>query len=109
MPFIVQKRRQKIADFGLSACVDFGDPCYVFYKYMVDEWKKEPRWTTAHKLYRDIVLDELSDVFLPRHNQLLARFDPMDIKAAADLAWQVFFQKYVMIYEDLKEKDNGTI
>jgi hypothetical protein len=109
MPFVAMKRRDEIKRLGLTACQDVGDPCFVFYDYLVAEWKKEPRWKTAHRLYRDIVLDDENELFWKTFETLQYKFYLLDIKAALNLAWQVFFQKYVMPYEDLKEKENGTI
>ena len=94
MPFIVQERRQPALE-GTLTDIQPGDLCFVHYKYMVNEWKKSPRWTTAHSLYKDYVRSRTT------------RID--DDQAACELAWQVFFIKYAMPYEDKKETENGTI
>jgi hypothetical protein len=114
MPFVKQERRKEIDRLGVVACSEYGDICYYFYKLMVDRWKKEPRWSTAHIIYRDFILDDATGISKPNiywstFDLLQAKFDLLDVKAALDLAWQVFFQKYVMPYEDLKENENGTI
>jgi hypothetical protein len=99
MPFIKQWRRNTIDSGGLGTLADHseiepGDICYVFYKPMVEQWKVNPRWSTAHRLYRE----------------LLERFhNSDDDEAAHHLAWQVFFNTYVMDYERRKELENGTI
>jgi hypothetical protein len=108
MPFITKDRREAIERRGLAACQDFGDPCFVFYKQMVEEWKKEPRWSTAHVLYRELIEDD-SDLFMDVCAVLAYKFDPIDVKCAAKLAWQVFWDRYVLPYENEKEKLNGTI
>ena len=95
MPFIKQNLRKEIDEKGLSAAKAVGDKCYYFYKGMVDRWKEEPRWTTAHNIYKDLVYER---DYLPR-----------DEKIAYDLAWQVFFQLYVMPYELKKREENGDI
>ena len=87
MPFVTQEHRDK-PDITIP-----GDRCYIYYKKMVDEWKKSPRWTTADALYHFVKTEDI----------LLSE------QVAKELAWQVFFQKYVMPYEDLKGKENGTI
>ncbi len=90
MPFVTKDHR--IApDMAIP-----GDLCYCYYKVMVSRWKAEPRWTTAHKIYIDVLQGKRDKVV-------------GDDLAAMDLAWQVFFQKYVMPYEDKKETENGTI
>ena len=89
MPFVTQDHRDK-PDISIP-----GDRCYIFYKEMVDAWKANPRWTTANSIY-----------MLMKYET--GRATSSD-RAAYELAWQVFFIKYVMPYEDLKEKENGTI
>jgi hypothetical protein len=96
MPFITQDRRTAINEHGLGVLAEIlpGDICYAFYKPMVDAWKANPRWTTAHYIYKEMVyyLEEDPDKF-----------------AAYSLAWQVFFQLYVMPYEYQKRAENGDI
>ena len=90
MPFVTPEHRDK-PDLTVV-----GDRCYLHYKRMVDKWKEVPRWTTAHNIYKAL---------------MIARRDTniVDDLAARELAWQVFFQKYVMVYEDEKEIENGSI
>lgn len=89
MPFVEQEHRDK-PDATIP-----GDRCYIIYKQMVDEWKKEPRWTTADKIYR--------------HTLAYSHSASIEWKAAAELSWQVFFQLYVMPYEIKKRESNGDI
>lgn len=111
MPFIANPRRQEIEKLGLTACQDVGDICYVFYKHLVDAWKFEPRWKTAHRLYRDCVLDDSDANLFFWHvvDILQYKFELLDIKAALDLAWQCFMIHYVWKYELGKIKENGDI
>jgi len=99
MPFIRQDRREQAAK-GQLPDTQSGDRCYKFYKEMVDLFKKEPRWTTVHNIYK-------------AHLHSLHKTHMADVQCddclAARLAWQVFFQKYVMPYELEKEAENGTI
>lgn len=102
MPFITENRRDIIDNGGLNALnilkpssesdIQVGDICYVYYKKIVERWKANPRWTTAHEIYRDT---------------LCARID--DYTIAHKLAWQVFFQLFVMPYELKKREENGDI
>ena|SRR5258708_29955055 len=98
MPFTEQSRRQPMLDGTLKEPQP-GDFCYKHYKGMVDVWKASPRWTTAHNLYLKMRLET---------NALPLSMDYNE-KTAYELAWQVFFIKYVMPYEDKKEAENGTI
>ena len=70
-----------------------GDRCYLYYKEMVRVWKANPRWTTADNIYGAVVIREESKAE----------------QRAKELAWQVFFQIYVMPYELMKQKENGDI
>jgi hypothetical protein len=110
MPFIKKDRRIEIERLGLSACKDVGDICYVFYCRMVHLWKQDPCWTTAHKIYKDFVLNYEENVFYWTVNDtLVQKFDLLDVKTGCDLAWQIFLLHYVADYELLKEKENGSI
>lgn len=101
MPFIPHNERVEIAE-SKSASTP-GQHCYVAYKEMVKAWNKEPRWTTAHLIYKDVLNAKKADAAA---NEFAGVSDGL---IALDLAWQVFFQKYVMPYEDQKERENGTI
>ena len=102
MPFIEQRRRDAIYASGLWGLKELGDlqpgdRCYFFYKQMVDEWKKNPKWTTAHEIYKN-------------RNRIKEKFSiDYDDKIAIELAWQVFFQLHVMPYELKKREENGDI
>lgn len=99
MPFIIQPRREAALKDQLPD-TQVGDRCYKFYKPMVDRWKKEPRWTTAHNIYKDMLYS--------LHKTHLANI-PCDDCTAAQLAWQCFFNFYVIDYEKVKEEENGSI
>lgn len=97
MPFITQQKRDLVEAYGLDERYFFpevGDRCYFFYKEMVRQWKENPRWTTAHEIYKELLQKE---------------HPGWDNCAAINLAWQVFFQLYVMPYELKKRKENGDI
>jgi hypothetical protein len=97
MPFVTQDHRDN-PDMLIP-----GDICYTFYRDMVIRWKKQPRWTTAHNIYK-----EMTDILRQSHVSDLFRKD-CDQCAAYKLAWQVFFQLYVMPYELEKRQQNGDI
>jgi hypothetical protein len=63
---------------------------------MVDRWRANPRWTTAHEIYKDTIYGPDS----------LASIEEM---TARDLAWQVFFNIHIMDYERKKREENGDI
>jgi hypothetical protein len=82
-----------------------GDLCYLAYQQMIGRWRAEPRWTTAHDIKR-CVNDGTYHYLLMTFSD---RFPDGDYKAAAQLAWEVFFADEVMAYEREKKLDNGAI
>lgn len=102
MPFIIQKRRDMVDKdqyYSVSKTpesIQPGDRCYFYYKQMVERWKKNPRWTTAHEIFKDMLDDDLE------------KLGAEDF-VASRLAWQVFFIKYVWPYELKKMDENGDI
>jgi hypothetical protein len=91
MPFVTQDHRVA-PDQSIP-----GDLCFIYYKYLVDSWKATPRWTTAHNLFKKMVFDDFAKPMSQDHI------------CAMQLAWQVFFNIYVMDYEQVKRKENGDI
>lgn len=108
MPFIAGVRRWCIERYGISNLFEVspGDRCYVHYKRMVDRWRIHPRWTTAHEIYTELLQAERPKYPCGPRESGDGDWDDF---ASMFLAWQVFFLKYVMPYEDLKEKENGEI
>jgi len=94
MPFVEQYRR--VANLNLLNEIQPGDLCYIHYKRMVDQWRANPRWTTAHEIYRDLMISPTVAIDV---NEQVAR----------RLAWQVFFQLHVIPYELQKRDENGDI
>ncbi len=102
MPFIEAGRRKLIeeGDF-LPGAITPGDKCYLHYKKMVTLWKANPRWTTAHNIYKA----------MRGGSRLSYANNPegFDNKIAEELAWQVFWQLHVMPYELEKMEQNGDV
>ncbi len=98
MPFITSENRHKTDAIGP---VEVGDRCFLHYRKMLRAWRASPRWTTAHEIYRDMVLG---------HKVPLATdFHEVEEYTAVNLAWQVFFIKHVWPYEQMKCTLNGEI
>jgi hypothetical protein len=101
MPFIKPERREmvdkRLKKFGTEDREwEPGDKCYYYYKKMVDQWKANPRWTTAHEIYKEML-------------RFVKPYTHNDWDVAYHLAWQVFFQLYVIPYEEEKREQNGDI
>ena len=98
MPFISQDRREMLASPKIAPLtLEPGDLCYIHYKEMLDNWRTNPRWTTAHAIFRDMVL-------YPKLKQA-----SKDNDAARALAWQVFFNLHVLPYEIDKRARHGEV
>jgi len=98
MPFTTIERRHD-ALLDLLTKWEPGDHCFMEYWPLVHAWRLSPRWTTADRLFGQVLLKALKYVLTFKFAQLKALL----------LAWQVFFIKFVMPYEDKKEAENGTI
>lgn len=113
MPFITNENREKVHKWRYEReckrqlskeSVEFitsatpGDWCYIFYLKMMERWNVEPRWTTAHDIYRDM-----------RRELMYNEHYSIDQRAACELAWQVFFHNHVIDYEYKKISENGDI
>lgn len=88
MPFVTKEHRDN-PDGNIP-----GDRCYLHYKWMMEMWRANPRWTTADEIYAKVVNLDQPDIHWQR---------------AKELAWQVFFNLHVMDYELKKMKENGGI
>ena len=104
MPFI-KKERRSFCDKDIRFAEDKGDACYLIYREFVEEWKKEPRWTTVHNIYKTKLMDTMW-LYKFKCND---RFTYNDWVTALHLAWQVFMDLYVMPYERDKRAENGDI
>lgn len=110
MPFITPEDRKKmdkkyIGEFCYFDDIEkikVGDRCYYFYKDMVKKFKENKRWTTAHNIYKKMIKET-------KYNCIKELEYSTDTKRAYELAWQVFFQLYVMPYELEKKIENGDI
>lgn len=97
MPFTPQADREKMKAYTIAELeanseilgVKPGDRCFVEYKRMLGAWFESSRWTTADRLLSSIYPDP----------QIRARF----------LAYLVFFNFYVMPYEEIKRLENGEV
>ena len=77
---------------------------------MVEKWLAHPSWTTAHRIYKDVLDGTWVKVYLTsRQETFPVGIDDVDQCVAVDLAWQVFFQLYVFDYELQKLEQNGGV
>ena len=91
MPFVDQDHRNNL-DPAIS-----GDRCYVNYVEIMGEWRDSPRWTTVDTMMQQLIS------FLGNEGVSIEN------KAAALLAFMVFFNLHVMEYEQKKREEHGDI
>jgi len=92
MPFIPQLERDMLKKG--EPPITPGQRCFLEYQWMVTTWKNEPHWTTADRIYKDVTQEIYEDP---------------DFQRARELAWQVFFNFFVMPYEQKQLWKNGAI
>lgn len=119
MPFIESEKRKSLDKIIIEKQLDTvdssafpdglnpGEICYIYYKEMVEKWRKNPRWTTAHNIYKGML--KTIRCFRGNSVKFYGCYYGEDKVAAYHLAWQVFFQLYVIPYELKKRKLNGDI
>lgn len=108
MPFIKADRRP-IIDANFANIQQAGDLAYVFYKEYRRRWKAEPRWTTAHNIYTEFVLDpDMNQLVQDVHSRAIC-YGYSDILAGAQLAWQQFYLDVVSEYEAERRAENGDV
>lgn len=100
-PFTTPAARDKMLEYIATgvmpeAGIEVGDKCFIKYRDMMIAWNAEPRWTTAHNIYKKMRME-------------LPTIEDGDEAIAYDLAWQVFFNLHVMKYEIAKREQNGEV
>ena len=109
MPYTKQEDRDAVAK-NVDAVKDPGDLNFLITSFILDQWKKQPRYLTIHVLRREMVTEPKNSSFL---NDLRRRFagdfTVGDIYAAAANAYQEFNDRIVRRYEKLKRQQNGDI
>lgn len=110
MPFIEPRSRDRIKLLGCEVSENVGDLCYVFYKHMMLCWEDEPRWRTAHRMFRQFSEEpEATEYFQHVYDKVMHKFELADVVCAAKLAFIEFYRNHVSKYEDLKRDENGDI
>lgn len=89
MPFTDLEAQEAVLKNG-GKPITVGDICREKYRPMIQRWRKEPRWTTAHNILKEMLNLE-------------------DEETAETLAFLVFFCKEVMPYEIKKCEENGDV
>lgn len=110
MPFVEPRSRDRIKAIGEEACESVGDLCYVFYSHIMTAWRNEPRWRTAHRMFKDFSEQpEACDYFEYVYGKVKNNFELADVVCAAKLAWHVFYDMHVYDYEVQQMEKNGNI
>lgn len=89
MPFVKNGKRAPLLSGELPP-TDKGDLTFLEYVPLINAWRKERRWTTAHNEFKRV-------------------FNVDDVMAAKCLAFLEFYIREVHPYEDEKLRENGDI
>lgn len=89
MPFIKPDRRVPLQT-GDAVPREVGELCFLRYKEIMDEWRRNPRWTTIHNMFVKLTGAE-------------------DEEAAAFLAFLEFYLNHGHNYELTKKEQHGDI
>jgi len=111
MPFVGTKRSKQLVKGEIDP-KQVGDLCAIAYSPIIKAWRKNPRWTTVHRIIKPM-LPQLKKQMrktwayfeLSKKNY----FTDNDCDYAVDLAYEVFFGLYVLNYERKKLKENGDV
>jgi len=110
MPFVSPKDRDRIQVEGSKSCETVGDICYVFYKRIMEIWREEPRWRTAHRLYKDFDYEPEGNGYWEFvYEQVMCKFEKIDVICASKLAYKMFWDLHVYDYEIQQLEKNGNI
>lgn len=110
MPFVEAKSRDRIKTRGVEACESVGDLCYIFYDHIMRAWRDEPRWRTAHRMFKDFSEQpEVCEYFNYVYDRVMQNFELADVVCASKLAYKVFWDRYVYDYEIQMMEKNGDI
>lgn len=110
MPFIEPRNRDRIKLLGCEVSESVGDLCYVFYSHIMLAWREEPRWRTAHRMFKDFSEQpEACEYFQCVYDKVMHKFELADVVCAAKLAWHVFYDRHVSEYEQKAMEKNGDI
>ena len=109
MPYTKQEDRDAVkANIGKVRTP--GDLNYLLTMYILDVWKKHPRYDTIHCLKRDFVIHPKDNGLLKHLRSVFADiFTVSDIYAAASCAYDEFSRRIVSKYENGKKEENGDI
>ena len=110
MPFVEQRSRERIKLLGCEASESVGDLCYIFYDHIMRAWREEPRWRTAHRMFRQFSEEpETNEYFNYVYEKVQHKFELADVVCAAKLAWHVFYDMHIYDYEVQMMEKNGSI
>ena len=87
-----------------------GDLCALAYKPMVEKWLANPSWTTWSRIreeghngtWKKVYLDSRSETWHPK-------FSNLEVQNQVEAALEVFYDRYVSIYESEKFYWNGGV
>ena len=105
MPHIPDTEKVKVIETSKAESV--GQLCWLFADKAIDQWNKEPRWTTVHAIKRALKNPYHTEWSHQVVMQFAGTFDRQDIETAAELAFIELYRLVFSKYEDGKIIENG--
>lgn len=106
MPHIKDSQKESVQE--TKKPIKEGDLCWLFSRGALEEYNKNPRWSSIHKIrvaLRSPYHVEWSHLII---QQFMTGWSKLDIEAAADLAFFEFYRIIGARYEDGMIAQNGN-
>jgi hypothetical protein len=95
---------------NLSTVTTGGQLNYLVTLLIIGAWKANPRYSTVHDLYKQLVLNPEKSTVLNKLNAAIPEsMTRSDVYAAAALAFHEFYRRVASKYEDERAKENGDV
>lgn len=85
-----------------------GQLCWLFAKWMLEEYNKAPKWTTIHEIRKRIRSPMSYNDTRVIVIQFGSSYTTEDVLVAADLAFIEFYRLVGAAHEDVKIRTNGN-
>lgn len=109
MPYLNSERREYLKGVWNKE-ITGGDINYLFTELLIRKWMANPCYQTIHDLKRATVVMAGDDDFWELRATLLEHgVADVDIRVAAELAYNEFQRRIVADYEDAKAASNGDV
>jgi hypothetical protein len=110
MPYLAESRRNEL-DNNQFIDLTFGDLNYLITKRIIEVWKASPRYATIHEIQKATRVPSTDGKLWDLRSQLSDEYkiSLLDFDVAAELAFQEFYSRVGILYEETKAVQNGDL